>query len=206
MPSLLEKRCQEVESHNNVLSELLIVHAFVTDGNIHACVLLELPLDGSSNIIDLLGDWLGMGDWLWESSDSVKNWSKNDWDLLNERISGEEKSVLLGPLLDKLLVLVELLQLIHGGHINTDVVGGDLVGVLLIGNEADLQVWSWDVWKSDGSNETLILLWVVILEGNLDLDSLGELSSLGLFSHLLDALHDVKHGGIGYLVRHSCIK
>jgi len=158
---------------------LLIVHAFVTDGNIHACDLLELPLDGSSNIIDLLGDWLGMGDWLWESSDSVKNWSKNDWDLLNERISGEEKSVLLGPLLDKLLVLVELLEGIKGGDINTFKTGsGGFILMLLIGNEADLQGWSWDVWKLDSSNESLVSHWIVVFEANLELDSLLELSSL----------------------------
>ena len=91
VPSLFQQGCQEVESHDDVLSELLIVHTLVTDGNIHASDLLELPLNGSSDIIELLGKRLSMGDWLWESTDSVNNWSKNDWDLLDERIGGEEK-------------------------------------------------------------------------------------------------------------------
>lgn len=197
VPVLLQEGGQEVEGHDDVLSELLIGHLLVTGGNIEAGDLLELPLDGTSNITDLLLEWLVVSAWLWEHTNSVKNWTKDNWDLLDKSISGKEEGVLLGPLLDKLLILVELLELIHVDDININGwVGGNLIGVLLIGNQADLQVWSWDVWKSDRSNETLIFLWVIILEGNLELDSLGELSLLGLFSHSSDAF---EHEGVGDL-------
>jgi len=202
VPILLQEGGKEVECHDNVLSELLIGHLLVTGGNIEAGDLLELPLDGTSHIIDLLLEWLVVSTWLREHTNSVKNWTKDDWDLLDKSIGGEEEGVLLGPLLDKLLVLVELLQLVHVDNIDTNVIGGNLVGVLLIGNQANLQVWSWDIWESNGSDETLILLWIVILEGNLELDSLDELSLLGLFSHRLDAF---KHKLIGDL-GHFCIK
>jgi hypothetical protein len=188
VPVLLQEGGKEVECHDNVLSELLIGHALVTGGNVEAGDLLELPLDGTSHIIDLLLEGLVVSTWLREHTNSVKNWTKDDWDLLDKSISGKEEGVFLGPLLDKLLVLVELLQLVHVDDIDTKVGSGNLVGVLLIGDQANLQVWSWDIWESNGSDETLILLRIIILEGNLELNSLGELSGLGLLSHRLDAV------------------
>jgi hypothetical protein len=190
VPLLLQKRGKEIESHDNVLSDLLIIHALVSGSNVQAGDLLELPLDGSSNVIELLGEWLSMGYWLWESSNSVKNWSENDWDLLDKRVGGEKERELLGPSLDKLLVLVELLEVVKGGDLNSKVCCSGFISVLLISDEADLQVWSWDVWKSDSTNETLIFHWVVIFESDLELDSLCELSLLGGFSHLLDAIQN----------------
>lgn len=186
LPLLLEEGGKEVEGHDNVLSDLLIVEALVGDGDVKVGNLLELPLDGSLNIINLLLEWLVMGHWLWEHTNSVKHWSKDNWDLLNENIGSNEHGVLLGPLLDEFLVLVELLEVVKSDDFDVDVVVGNLIGMLLISNDADLKVWSWDVWKSDGTNETLILLWIVVLESNLELNSLGELSSLGSVSHLDD--------------------
>jgi len=193
---LLEEGSKEVESHNDVLSELLIGHLLVTGGNVEASDLLQLPLNRSLNIIDLLLNWLVVSNWLREHTDSVKNRTKNNWDLLDEGISSKQEGVFLSPLLDLLLVLVELLEVIQGGDINFNLVLGDLILMLLIGNDADLKGWSWDVRKSDSSDESLILLRIVILKGNLELDSLLELSLLSLFSHILDAF---KNEGVGDL-------
>jgi hypothetical protein len=188
VPVLLQEGRQIVESHNNVLSDGLVIHGFVGYGLIQAGNLLELPVHGTLNIIDLFGKWLVVGTWFWEHTNLVEHWTEHDWDLLDEDISGEEEGVFLGPLLDKFLILVELLELIHGDNIDVDSVSLNLISVLLIGNQANLKVWSWDVWKSDGTGESLIFLWIIILKSNLELDSLGELSSLGAFSHFLDAI------------------
>lgn len=168
----------------------------MTDGNVHVGDLLQLPLDGRLDIVKLLVKRLGVSDWRWESTDSVKNWTKDNWDLLNEGVSGEKHIELLGPLLDLLLVLVELLQGVKGRDFdfgvsalissNTECSG--LINMLLIANHADLQAWSWHVLKLDGTSESLVLLWIVILEGNLKLNGLQELSFLALFLHLFDAV------------------
>lgn len=111
MPLLLEEGSKEIEGHCDVLSQLFISHLFITGGDVKLGDFLQLPLDGSSNVINLFGEWFVVGYWLWESSDSVKDWPKNLWDFLNENISGEEKGEFLGPLLDEFLVLVELGEL-----------------------------------------------------------------------------------------------
>ena len=191
VPLLLEERSKEVETHGDVLSELLLSHFFVTDSDVKVGNFLELPLNGSSGIVDLLLDWLSVRDWLREHTNSRKNWTENGWDFLDESISDKEEGISLGPLLDLFLVLVEFLQVVHGGDIETgDLGSGGLILMLLIGNDAHFHVWSWDVWKSDGTGETLIFLWIVILKSNLKFDGLGELSSLGFLLHFLEALDD----------------
>lgn len=197
---LLEEGSEEVKGHDDVLSKLFVVHGLVTGGNVKAGNLLQLPLDGSLDVVDLLLNRLVVSDWLREHTNSVKNWTEDDWDLLDKGISSKQEGVFLGPLLDLLLVLVELLESIHVGDINLNLGLGDLISVLLIGNNADLEVWSWDVRKSDGTDESLILLWIVILKSNLELDSLGELSLLSLFSHILDAFKNKGVGNLGHFM------
>ena len=48
VPSLLEERGQEVDAHKDVLSELLLSHVLVADGDGHAGDLLKLELDAST--------------------------------------------------------------------------------------------------------------------------------------------------------------
>ena len=139
----------------------------------------------------------------WESTNSVKDWTSNNWNLLKDRVRSEKKSVLLGPVLNELLVLVELLQVVERGDLNVDSLSLDLISVLLVGNQTDLETWSWDIWEADGSDETLVLLWVVILKTNLELDGLGELSLLGgLLAHLL---HVLEHDGVVNSTGHPLI-
>jgi len=193
VPALLQEGGQEVQGRDDVLSELLVRHVLVTYGSVKVGDLLELPLDGGLHVVDGLIEWVAMGDWLWESTDSVKDWADDAGNFLDEGVSGKEEIVLLGPLLDKLLVLVELLQVVKGGHLDSrafktvsESLG--LILMLLIGNQADLEVWSWDVWQSDGGGEPLVLLWIVVLESNLQLNGLLELSWVGLVSWDLLAL------------------
>ena len=52
--------------------------------------------------------------------------------------------------------------------------------MLGISNEADLEAGTRNVGKSDGTDETLILGGIVILKGNLDLNSFLEVSLLNV--------------------------
>ena len=91
VPSLLKERDQEVDSHKDVLSELLLRLALVTDGDVEAGGLLKLELNGSSGIIDLDSQVFVVGDDLGEHTDSVKNGSEDGRDLLDEGVGGEEE-------------------------------------------------------------------------------------------------------------------
>ena len=59
----------------------------------------------------------------------------------------------------------------------------------------DAHVWAWDLWKTDGSRETLISLWVVVLETNLELDGLQEVTLLGLEGVVQELLDIGAHSG-----------
>jgi hypothetical protein len=178
LPALLEEGGKEVECHDDVLSELLVGHSLVADSDVEAGDLLKLPLDGTSHISDLLSEGLVVSHGLREETDSVKMVTANLGDLSDNRVRGEEELVLLGPLGDGLLLLVELSESLKGDDLNLDTGRGDLIGVLLIGNDANLKLGTRDVGKSDGTRETLILLGIVVLKTDLELDGLLELSLL----------------------------
>ena len=190
VPSLLEEGDKEVHAHHDVLSELVVGHVLSAGAASHAGHLSELELNGSAEVLDGKDKGLVVGDSDRELLDSVKNGSADDGHLLDDGVGGDEDIVLLGPLLDDLLVLVVLLELIEGGDIDVETVLLGFGLVLLIGDHADLEVGTGNVRESNGSDETLILLWVVVLESELDLNGLSELSNLGLFPHVLDPLED----------------
>ena len=132
-----------------------------------------------------------MSDDLWEHTDSVKNGSQHGGDLLDEGVTGKEESVLLGPLLDELLVFVECLETFEVHNIDLDVLGLDDVQMLGITDEADLKAWAGDVRESNGTSETLILLWVVVLQTDLQFDCLSELPLLLVLEDGVDTLLDL---------------
>jgi len=190
VPSLLEEGDKEVHAHHDVLSELVVGHVLSAGAASHAGHLSQLELNGSAEVLDGQDKGLVVGDSDRELLDSVKNGSADDGHLLDDGVGGDEDIVLLGPLLDDLLVLVVLLELIEGGDIDVETVLLGFGLVLLIGDHADLEVGAGDVRESNGSDETLILLGIVVLESELDLNGLSELSHLGLSSHVLDGLED----------------
>ena len=108
-----------------------------------------------------------MGDNLRESVDSVEDGSNNDWDLLEDGVRGKEESVLLGPALDELLILVKLLESLKINDINVNVRLLHFFGVFSIGDQADLELGTGHIGQPHTSDETFVLLWIVILEGNL---------------------------------------
>jgi hypothetical protein len=196
VPSLLEERGQEVDSHEDVLSEFLLGHLLVADGDGHAGDLLELELDGGTAVVDLGAEVLTVGDDLGEHADSVQDGSEDGGDLLDEGVGGEEQRVLLGPLLDELLVLVEGLEAVELHHVDLDALGLHDVAMLGVSDQADLQAGAGDVGETDGPSETLVLLGVVVLEADLELDSLGELASLLVLEDGRDGLRNLGVGDV----------
>ena len=152
VPSLLEERGEEVDTHEDVLSELLLGHLLVANGDGHAGDLLKLELNGGAGVVDLGSEVFVVGDDLGEHTDSVKNGSEDGGDLLDEGVTGKEEGVLLGPLLDELLVLVEGLETIEVDDIDLDVLGLDNVEMLGVSDQADLEAWAGDVGEADGAS------------------------------------------------------
>lgn len=197
MEAFLQQGDQEVDGHSDVLSELVFSHAFITDGYVKAGNLLELEPNACTGIVNLVLERLGMRDDLRESANSVKNGSQNLGDLLDKAVSGQEKMVFFGPVFDGLLLLVEFFQSIKIDGVNIELLSFGLFEMLGVSNEANLELWSGDVRKSDSSCKTLIFGWVVVLKTNLKLDSLLELPLLAALKHLFDAGSDHIPGNFG---------
>jgi hypothetical protein len=97
------------------------------------------------------------------------------------------------PLLDELLVLVELLEVITRGGIDSETL--NLVEMLGISDNAELHVGAGNIGELVRTSKTLITLGVVVLKTNLELDGLQEVSLLGLAS-----LEDILDGCVkGFL-------
>ena len=202
VPALLEEGDQEVQGHHDVNSELIVTHVGRADGGSEAGNFLKLPLDGGTDVLDLAEKGLVVGDDLGEHLDSVQNGSNDDWHLFQDGVGSDEEGILLGPTLDQLLLLVELFEVLKINDVDINAELGDLVLVLLIGNNADLEVGARVVGETHGADESLVLLGVVVLKTNLKLDSLGELALLHDLSELGDTFADglvVNLGGHTYL-------
>jgi len=198
VPALLEHGDKEIERHHDVLAELFLSHLLVTDTGGEAGDLLELELNRRAGVVDSLGNGLLVRDGGGEHTNTVKNGTNNGGDLLEDGIGSEEKGVLLGPLLDDLLVLVELLEGVQIGDINVGDAGLlELVLVLLISDDAKLEVLTRASGETDGTDETLILLGIVVLKANLEFDGLHELAFLNFAHKFLDSFEHLRVSDTG---------
>lgn len=111
---LLQERDQEVDGEHDVLHNLVLGHVDVTDGNTKTENLLELELDGRSDVVDLSSEILGVRNGGRELARLGETGTEQTGNLLDEGLRGKESVVLLSELLDELLVLVELLQVLNG--------------------------------------------------------------------------------------------
>lgn len=59
----------------------------------------------------------------------------------------------------------------------------------------DAHVWAGNNWETDGSGETLVTLGIIVLEADLELDGLEEVSLLGLERVLKKTLYVGTHSG-----------
>lgn len=122
--------------------KIIVIDCFYVFSN-----LLHLEFDGSADLVRLALERLSVGDNGRELSGLVKSWTEDTWDLLDQGLGGDKSIVALGELLDKLLVLVQLLQVISAHR--WDVSGGSLVNVVLVSEHAHLHGWTWDVLQSE---------------------------------------------------------
>jgi len=174
LPLLLQQRDQEVDRQHGVGHDLVLGHVDVANGDTKTQDLLELELDGRSNFVDLLGEVLRVGDGGGEFSSLGETGTKKTRNLLDQSLGGEESVVLLGELLDELFVLVELLQVLNGHERELLVKLLCSVDIHGVGENAQRHPWSRDVGEFDGTGETLVPLGVVVLETDLELDSLDK--------------------------------
>jgi hypothetical protein len=73
-----------------------------------------------------------------------------------------------------------------------------------ISDKTDLELWSWNVGKSDGTSESLIFLGIVILKSDLEFNSFNEFS-LFLFS-LEDGCNSLGDLGLSKLAASHTLK
>lgn len=184
LPVLLEERHQEVDSKLDVEDDLVLGHLDVSNGEGHAHDLLHLELDGSLGGIDLLLQVVVLVEHGRELARLGQTRSEDTGDLLDEGGRCQEIIVLLGELLDELFVLVELLEVIDSHLVDTELIG--LLAVLLVSENAALGLRSGDGGEAEGAGETLVSGRIVVLQGDLKLDGLGELSHLALLLLLLN--------------------
>lgn len=192
LPLLLQKGDQEVAGEHDIALQLILAQLDVTDGHSQTEHLLHLELDGVQKGVDLLLRILAVGDHGGELTSSVETGSHQTRKLLNQSIRSEESVVLLGQLADELLVLVEVGDLIHVHAGNTLLLANLLV--LIVHEDADVNVGSGGVGELEGARETLVLGRVDLLESDLKLDGLHELSLLA--HHLLSVHLDLLTGGV----------
>mmetsp|Transcript_74119 Transcript_74119/g.103035 ORF Transcript_74119/g.103035 Transcript_74119/m.103035 type:complete len:236 (+) Transcript_74119:341-1048(+) len=197
LPSLLQEGNQEVDRHVDVLSELLLRKSESSDGGTHAKDLLQLELDGGLQFLNLLSGGFVLSQSSGEFTDLRQSVTEQLGDLLHEGFGSNKHVIRLGPLLDELLVLVELLQ-----TINIDAADLALLGLLAMGSGTDQtnsSVGGGDIGESDGAVESLILFGIVVSNTDLELNSLGEFSLLLvlLLDHSGDSLSQEISGDLG---------
>ena len=184
LPLLLQERDEEVDGENNVTLQLVSVEVDMTDRDGEAEDLLHLELDGVENVVDLLSRVFVVVDDRRELTSSVKTGTHDSRKLLDEGIRSQESVVLLSELTDELLVLVEVGDFINVHARNTFLLT-DLL-VLIVDEDADINVRSGGVGEDEGTSETLILSGINLLESDLEFNSLDETSLLTLHLGSID--------------------
>jgi len=187
LPVLLEQRDEEVDAQHDVSKNLIVGHLDVTNSDTQAKNLLQLELDGGANFSELVSEVLSVRYRCGELASLGETGTKKTRNLLDESLRGQEGIVLLGELLDKLLVLVQLLQIVDGHVLQVNLLSTIDIGSIC--ENADGHARAGNIGQLDGARETLISLGIVVLETNLEFDSLDEVTSLlavGIGEELLD--------------------
>ncbi len=178
LPVLLQQGNQEVNSQLDVQGNIARSHGDVGNSQRHAHDLLHLELDGGLGDFNLLAEIISLIKDSRELTCLGQARTKDTRDLLDQRSRGQKVIVLLGELLDQLLVLVELLKVVHGHLVNAKLIS--LLAVLLVTQNANTGVRTWDNWELEGAGETFVSGRIVVLQGDLKLDTLSELADLSL--------------------------
>ena len=190
VPSFFEEGDQEVKTHHDVSSELFVSHIFTSSATSHVGDLSELELNGTTDVLDLEDKRGSLSDHGREHLDSVKNGSNDDGNFLEDGIGSDKELILFGPFLDEFLVLVEFFEGVKISDFDINVLILNFCLVLCISDNADFKVGTGDVGKTDGTDETFVLLGIVVLKSELDFNRLSEFSLFVVSSKLLDGVSD----------------
>ncbi len=134
LPALLQQRHQIIDSQHDVRDQLILSHTDIAHSDTHAQHLLELELNRALDLVDLVVQVFGVRDWGWEFTGFGETGAEKTRDLLDEGVGGNEGIVFAGELLDEFLVLVELLQVVAGHGVDTEVFGS--IDVVLVTEDA----------------------------------------------------------------------
>jgi len=198
LPVLLQQGHQEVDGQVDVLTKVFLVHLDVTDAGTQAQHLLELELDGGLGLEDLVSQRLGHADGKGELTGTVHVGADNTGDGLDDRLRGQEGIRGAAHLLHKLLVLVQLLKVFHVHGRKVRLLGNIFVGQ--IANDGHSHARAAVNRQTQGTSEALVLVGVVVLQVDLEINRLNELSLLALGQDGGDGLSenlgwDLGHGG-----------
>jgi len=178
LPALLEKGDEEVDATLDVSLDLLLGEADVRNGNTKAERLLHLELDLRLELKNLSGEIIGVLDDGRELTGTVEGRTVQLGDLTKHSLGSKEAVVLLGELLQGLLVTADGLKTVNTHARKVELLG--LIKVDLITKDADLDVLLARVGQTDDTAETLILLDIPVLQTNLELDGLDEVTLTAL--------------------------
>mmetsp|Transcript_102303 Transcript_102303/g.142459 ORF Transcript_102303/g.142459 Transcript_102303/m.142459 type:complete len:241 (-) Transcript_102303:59-781(-) len=202
LPVLLKERHQEVDGLLDVGHELLMSEVDGSNGDSKAQNLLHLELDGATDVEHLLLQRLVVGDESGELASLVETGSEQTGDLADHGLGGKEGVVLASQLLDELLVLVELLEVFDAHVIDTNTIG--LFTVSSVSKNTALEVGARNSGKLESSGETFVTDGIVVLQSNLDFDSLSEVALLSFLVLSVDV--DILSAGVGEEVGDSLLK
>lgn len=185
LPTLLEQRDEEVDRHREVGDELVLGEVDVADGDVQAEHLLELKLDGAAEIIDLLLDVFAVIDERREFAELVWRRAEQTRNLTQQRVGREESVVRLAERLDLLLLLLELLHRLDVEERHLLRLG--FVAVRGVAEQQHREARLRRVWQLHRAGETLVFLRIVVLQTNLQFNSLCEFALVlfGIFKNSL---------------------
>jgi hypothetical protein len=197
LPALLEKGDEEVDATLDVSLDLLLSEADVGNGNTKAEGLLHLELDLRLELKNLSGKIISVLDDSRELTGTVESRTVQLGNLTKNSLRSKEAVVLLAELLHGLLVTADGLKTVNTQAGKTELLG--LIKVDLITKDANLDVLLARIGQTDNTAETLILLDIPVLETNLELDGLNEVT-LATLSH--DGVDSVLKSGSADLAGH----
>merc|ERR1711953_101497 len=122
--------------------------------------------------------------------------AQQSWDLLDQRLRSKERIILLGQLFHQFFLFVQLLQVISAHMRKTFSLG--FVTMLLISENADRELGSWDMAQLNSARETLVLLRIVVLQTNLQVDGLDKFALLGFLGVSQTLSDTLKESLFGY--------
>ena len=155
-------------------NNLLLIHLNISNGNIEAHDFLHLKLYSRLNLVNFLLHVLTTGKKGRKLTSLRETRTKETGNLLDHIIRGEEKVIFLCKLLHEFLVLVQLLEVVDIHVIDANAISLFTMGS--IAKHTTLDFGARDGRETECSRETLVALWIVVLESDLDLNGFSKIA------------------------------